>query len=264
MRPSTSRPASLTQLGQLTARAEIEQLKAELHDDNDLSDIPDADVWLTEADYHKAMLPEDSLSTKTDTSEKEPLVLDCAKKMKASEWPRPAVEAFIRLCQEEEISASSSGIGIFTKSFWAKVSKKMKEEGHYYTDDQCKSKMQNLKNQYKNQKEKASKTGASKVTWEYYELMSKFMDDRPEIVPVFVADSAGTYQEKEDGASASDSSSDTSVRKKIELGKKRKTGSDIEFVAALNRFTDSAEKRHAERMEKKDRMISLLEAYLNK
>lgn len=47
---------------------------------------------------------------------------------------------------------------------------------------------------YKNQKEKASKTGASKVTWEYNELMSKFMNDRPEIVPVFVADSGEERQ----------------------------------------------------------------------
>lgn len=68
---------------------------------------------------------------------------------------------------------------------------KIHGNGHQFTALQCKNKYENLKKQYKIQKDKAGTSGEGNIKWEFYKIMQDFVGDRPEIEPVAVVDGTG-------------------------------------------------------------------------
>lgn len=189
-------------------------------------------------------------------------------KKKKLEWSNETVIALINLCQEEEVNTGVTGN--YTKAFWSRVAKKLNFDLKCeYTAEQCKVKHANLKAQYKTQKEKANKSGEGRVKWEHFELMSKFMDDRPEIDPVALVNSSGTVKLKQrSDSNESVTMSDDEKSEVFHAKKKRKVqgkeNKSISLSDALDRFTESANNRHKERLERKDKLVSLFEKYLQR
>lgn len=56
------------------------------------------------------------------------------------------------------------------KKLWSIISSKMKEKGYNVTDVQCKSKINGLKNTYKNVKDHNAKSGNNLKKWQYFDV----------------------------------------------------------------------------------------------
>lgn len=67
---------------------------------------------------------------------------------------------------------------------WGKIANKMQEAGyHRIGGHDCNTKYRNLLQTYKQNKEKRSKTGDSKITWEYFEMFDNVLGTKPSIIP---------------------------------------------------------------------------------
>ncbi|XP_065579231.1 uncharacterized protein LOC136039422 isoform X2 [Artemia franciscana] len=210
-------------------------------------------------------------------------------------WDHHSTIALIGICQEREKEEKiTSNI-----KFWQGVMGTMHENGHPFTALQCKNKYDNLKNQYKIQKDKAGTSGEGNVKWEYYKIMQDFVGDRPEIQPVAVVDGAGRVVLK-DTVTASeenvpspapgefsvespvDTESPCSSQQAFRHNKRRRVNSECSLpqnkiaskptvAEAILQMNEDANKRHKERilrqdlaLEKKSAALELLQKLIEK
>ena len=92
----------------------------------------------------------------------------------------------IALYQEQEEAAKP-----INSVFWNRVSSAFLEDGIHYSSAQCQIKRKNLKRQYRDQKDKAGRSGAGKIVWENYENMKGLMAPKPEGIDAVTASSRG-------------------------------------------------------------------------
>ncbi|XP_065558617.1 uncharacterized protein LOC136026210 isoform X2 [Artemia franciscana] len=101
-------------------------------------------------------------------------------------WPRQHIEMLVAFYQEQEKSLKP-----VNSVFWSRVSASFLEDGIHYSSAQCQTKMETLKRQYRDHKDKAGQSGAGKVAWEYFELMKGLMAPNPEGTDAITASSRG-------------------------------------------------------------------------
>jgi hypothetical protein len=65
------------------------------------------------------------------------------------------------------------------------AAKELEKAAVRVSPETCKTKMQNLKAQYKVQRLKNEKSGAGKMNWPYFDDMDIFIGNNPKVAPVF-------------------------------------------------------------------------------
>jgi hypothetical protein len=149
----------------------------------------------------------------------------------------------------------------------------MNKNGYMFDSTQCRDKMNNLKSEYKVQKDKTSRSGAGKCKWLYFDIMQGFMGDKPEINPVFVMDSNGNEIKKTIETDAECDNDDLPV---ASIGAKRPHGNaavvknssskknKLSVPQVLHELNNDANNRHKERMKKTEEFLEILKALVSK
>ncbi|RLU20835.1 hypothetical protein DMN91_007449 [Ooceraea biroi] len=137
----------------------------------------------------------------------------------------------------------------------------LKDKNYDVTGPQCSAKMRSLKKSYKSIKDHNSKSGNDRRTWPFYEIMDTIFEKKAWCSPVAVASSTGlSVKSNEESTVVSDSgiSSEPSTSKKpvISLLTKR--------IRQKEEHEEAKKKRHKERMEMDEKLLTVLEKFINK
>ncbi|KYN01658.1 hypothetical protein ALC62_07539 [Cyphomyrmex costatus] len=102
---------------------------------------------------------------------------DCFQEKDSFRWPHEAILLLLQMYTDNEHHLTS---GKTThKKFWELIASKLIANGYNVTGVQCKSKMAGLKNTYKNVKDHNAKSGNSRRTWRYFEMMDEIFNKKP-------------------------------------------------------------------------------------
>lgn len=94
-------------------------------------------------------------------------------------WPRAATLLLLELYRSKKEDFNNPKKK--KKTLWRSIADQMCEKGHNVKPEHCDKKMRNLKQTYKTVKENNSKSGRSKRTWEFYDLMDEIFSKDPTI-----------------------------------------------------------------------------------
>lgn len=92
-----------------------------------------------------------------------------------------ATKLLISFCEEKKIINEDR----LPKNVWQLAAKELEKAAVRVSPENCKTKMQNLKAQYKVQRLKNEKSGAGKMNWPYFDDMDIFMGNNPKVAPFF-------------------------------------------------------------------------------
>jgi len=83
-------------------------------------------------------------------------------------WPHEAILLLLSIYKEHEDNMTSGKMSV--KKFWNMISCLLIKKGYNITGTQCKSKIDGLKNTYKNVKDHNAKSGNNTRTWRYFNV----------------------------------------------------------------------------------------------
>lgn len=102
--------------------------------------------------------------------------------MKSNIWNHEETVLFISLCKDNKdllFNPKYKKVEIYKE-----IAKKMQENGHSFTPEQCVNKMKSLIAKYKEIKDYNAQSGNNLKEWQYLDLMADYVGDRPGITPV--------------------------------------------------------------------------------
>ena len=95
--------------------------------------------------------------------------------------------ALIRIWSDSTVQSRLDGASR-TADIWGDVAGRLRAAGFDRTSKQCKDKMKNLKQYYKDLKDGHNRSGHDRSNWPYYDLMDDVLGDRPSTRPRNVID----------------------------------------------------------------------------
>lgn len=162
-------------------------------------------------------------------------------------WSHECVLAFLTLYEDKQYLLHKGKIS--KKKFFDTISEEMKSKGFDVTGNQCKTKVESLKRQYKSIKDHNNKSGNDRRDWRYLERLDELFGKKPWIKPISTASSSETTT-SEQGDIKSSSSSPTT---KLINTKNRR------LVDLLGKMKESKEKQHEEKMKQRGEALKILQ-----
>lgn len=114
-------------------------------------------------------------------------------------WKDCEVKALLAVWSNSKIQQELDG-AVRNKFIYEKISQQLKKEGHCRDWKQCRSKIKNLKTQYREVKDHNSKTGNDRKVCKFFAELESILAHRPASVPAVLFDS-GRVQCEEDSHS---------------------------------------------------------------
>ena len=103
-------------------------------------------------------------------------------------WTDKEVKTLLGIWGESKIQEQLDG-AVRNKTVYATISKKMIEKGCKKSLIQCRTKIKNLKKEYRNVKDHNGETGRGRRTCKHYEMLDSILGHRPASVPFALLDS---------------------------------------------------------------------------
>ena len=113
-----------------------------------------------------------------------------------SVWSDNAVKALIVIWGEARIQEELDG-ATRNKTIYQKISQKLAEQGHEHDWNQCRTKIKNLKRDYRTVKDHNGETGRGRKTCRFFWELDEILGYRPASVPVHLLDTGSAQSEKE-------------------------------------------------------------------
>ena len=124
-------------------------------------------------------------------------------------WSHDEILALIRVWSDQSIQGLLGDNPTRTADIYKKIAEGLEREaGYQRTPKQCKDKLKNLKQFYKDVKDGHERSGYNRDNWPYFELIDAILGDRPATRPPVVVDT--TIQAVSDGSPEQRSTSSTS------------------------------------------------------
>ena len=111
-----------------------------------------------------------------------------------SSWSDREVQVLINIWGEENIQQELDG-AVRNKTVFQKKSKTMEEEGFQRDWQQCRTKVKNLKREYRIVKDHNGETGRGRKTCKFYRELDTILGNRPATAPTFLLDSGTAAEE---------------------------------------------------------------------
>ena len=106
---------------------------------------------------------------------------------KGQTWTHKEILALIHIWSDSTVQSQLDGASR-TADIWGDVAGRLRAAGFDRTAKQCKDKMNNLKQYYKDLKDGHNKSGHDRSNWPYSDLMDDVLGDRPSTRPRNVID----------------------------------------------------------------------------
>ena len=104
-------------------------------------------------------------------------------------WSDAEVKALIGVWAEGDIQKEFDGT-VRNKEIYKKLATDLQEQGYDRDWEQCKSKIKNLKTEYRTAKDNNNETGKGRKTFKYYDDLDKVLGHRPASRPPVVLDAS--------------------------------------------------------------------------
>jgi hypothetical protein len=140
----------------------------------------------------------------------------------------------------------------YKKDIHQAISMKMKEHGYNFTTRQIKNRITALTTKYKEVKDHNNKSGNSNKEWKYFEIMSNFYGDRPNITPVAPCSSISLNVEASSNGTSLEVSTTSSKRAKP-YTKVSARQNMLKWLDVYNKNNAEKEKNRLEIMERHHR-----------
>ncbi|XP_029662397.1 uncharacterized protein LOC115235014 [Formica exsecta] len=124
-------------------------------------------------------------------------------------WPHAAIMLLLEEYRQREENMSSGKIT--HKKAWDQIAEVMNANGYFVTGKQCTTRINTMKRTYKAVKDHNGKSGNNKRTWQYFEVMERFLGEKPYMAPLSTVSSTGAATSRGRSASISSVSSSSSV-----------------------------------------------------
>ena len=120
--------------------------------------------------------------------------------LKMTSWSDDEVKALINIWGDSKVQQELDG-AVRNKAIYTTIAKKMKEVGHDRDWQQCKTKVKNLKREYKVVKDNNGETGRARKTCKFFNQLDEILGHRPASTPTHIVDTSGqpTINENENG-----------------------------------------------------------------
>jgi hypothetical protein len=174
-------------------------------------------------------------------------------------WSKAETILFLKLATDRKKKMDNPKIP--KKEVYAEIAKEMLNYGYHFSTDQCMGRMKTLLTKYKETKDHNDKSGNSNKNWEYFEMFSDYIGDRPSITPKASCSTLALKTRAETHSICSANSSDDDEKKKSPPQKKRKVrnhprGTMLNWLKNLSENTKEqeeqkiamAERHHSENM----------------
>ena len=123
-------------------------------------------------------------------------------------WSHDKILALIRVWSDQSIQGLLGDNPTRTADIYKKIEEGLEREaGYQRTPKQCKDKLKNLKQFYKDVKDGHKRSGYNRDNWPYFELIDAILGDRPATRPPVVVDT--TIRAVSDGSPEQRSTSST-------------------------------------------------------
>ena len=106
---------------------------------------------------------------------------------RGSVWADKEVKALIAIWGEGNVQEELDG-AVRNKVVYQNISKKMKEQGYNRDWEKCRTKIKNLKKQYRVVKDHNGETGRGRKTCKFYKELDHILGHRPASVPAALLD----------------------------------------------------------------------------
>lgn len=153
------------------------------------------------------------------------------------------------------------------KKVWKRIANKINEKGYNITDEQCCVKW-NLKQKYKNIRDRNNQTGRDRQSWEYFDMIDDFITSKPEVTPVSIASSTHGFRirqssspEEEIEESTNENNSAAANTSNIERNIRKRRKSEPTWIKVL---CEQREAHHEENIQMQKKFLTLFEKYLQK
>ena len=97
-------------------------------------------------------------------------------------WTHKEILALIRIWSDSTVQSQLDG-ALRTADIWGNVAGQLQAAGCNRTSKQCKDKMKNLKQYYKDLLDGHNRSGHDRSNWPYYDLIDDVLVDRPSTRP---------------------------------------------------------------------------------
>ncbi|XP_011173037.1 uncharacterized protein LOC105205380 [Solenopsis invicta] len=104
-----------------------------------------------------------------------------------TQWTTEQIRLLLHLYEKHCTALDNSEIS--NRTFWRYLNEGLKNKGHNFTVEQCKTKINNMKKMYKDIKDHNAQSGNDRKTCEHYEIMDNLFSKKPWIKPLSVAGS---------------------------------------------------------------------------
>jgi len=104
-------------------------------------------------------------------------------------WTDKEVQALISIWGNSKIQEQLDG-AVRNKTIYVEIQKKLAELGYRYGWQQCRSKIKNLKAEYRKVKDHNGETGRGRKTCKFYKELDNILGHRPASVPTALLDTA--------------------------------------------------------------------------
>lgn len=129
-------------------------------------------------------------------------------------WTDTEVKALLAIWGEGKIQEQLDGAAR-NKAVYEKIAKQLQEQGYTRDWKQCRSKVKNLKTQYREVKDHNNKTGNGRKMCKFYSELDSILGHRPASLPVTLLDSGKpSSQEPDAGQTLSQTGSEDEVNGK--------------------------------------------------
>ena len=125
-------------------------------------------------------------------------------------WTHEVILALIRIWSDSAVQSRLDGASR-TADIWGDVAGRLRAAGFDRTSKQCKDKMKNLKQYYKDLKDGHNRSGHDRSNWPYYDLMDDVLGDRPSTRPRNVIDTTHSTPPSMSSSAPDSPSQDDSV-----------------------------------------------------
>ena len=115
-----------------------------------------------------------------------------------SAWTDEEVKALISIWGDSKIQQELDG-AVRNKAIYTTIAKKMQENGHDRDWQQCKTKIKNLKRDYKVVKDNNGETGRARKTCKFFDQLDEILRHRPASVPSNLVDTSDQPTENGNG-----------------------------------------------------------------
>jgi hypothetical protein len=135
-------------------------------------------------------------------------------------WSKAETILFLKLATDRKKKMDNPKIP--KKEVYAEIAKEMLNYGYHFSTDQCMGRMKTLLTKYKETKDHNDKSGNSNKNWEYFEMFSDYIGDRPSITPTASCSTLALKTRSETHSTRSANSSDDDEKKEKSSAEKKK------------------------------------------